>query len=239
MNAQSRLPALLSVIAGMVDVMGFLSLGNLFTAHVTGNIVIVAALLVRGGPPNAPQVLALPVFILAVAAVWLIARVSERRGPVLLRPLLLLQFLLLTGVLILGVRFNLAASPNGLTTGFAAVTATSAMACQFALLRLAVPGAPSKAVMTGNVVNTVLSALDTLSPRPLMEYDDERLRRTATLVAGFFGGCVAGAVAVSLIGGWSWLLPVVVAGAIALLHYEADARPHVITREVNRQGGTP
>jgi uncharacterized membrane protein YoaK (UPF0700 family) len=52
---ERRLPPLLSVIAGMVDVIGFLSLG-LFTAHVTVNLVVIAALLVRGGPPKMAQV---------------------------------------------------------------------------------------------------------------------------------------------------------------------------------------
>jgi len=99
---ERRLPTLLSIIAGMVDVIGFLSLG-LFTAHVTGNLVVIAALLVRGGPPNMAQILAVPVFIVAVAAVWLIAKASERRGPALVRPLLLVQFLLLACVLIFGV----------------------------------------------------------------------------------------------------------------------------------------
>ncbi len=73
-----RLPTLLSVIAGSVDVIGYLSLG-LFTAHVTGNLVVIAALLVRGGPPNLTQILAVPVFIAAVAAVWLIAEAADRR----------------------------------------------------------------------------------------------------------------------------------------------------------------
>ena len=69
------LPALLSVIAGMVDVIGFLSLG-IFTAHITGNIVVIAALLVRHNRVNPAQVVAVPVFMLAVAATWLIARPS-------------------------------------------------------------------------------------------------------------------------------------------------------------------
>src|SRR5689334_22991144 len=75
-RSERWLPPLLSVIAGMVDVIGYLSLGKLFTAHVTGNLVVIAALLVHGGPPNMAQILAVPVFIVAVAAVWLIAKAA-------------------------------------------------------------------------------------------------------------------------------------------------------------------
>src|SRR5215510_6789856 len=109
---QSRLPPLLSAVAGMVDVIAFLSLGKLFTAHVTGNLVVIAALLVRGGPPNMAQILAVPVFIGAVGAVWLIAKACDRRGPALARPLLLVQFLLLAGVLIFSVLWPPAAKPH-------------------------------------------------------------------------------------------------------------------------------
>src|SRR5262249_31154028 len=149
-------------VAGMVDVIGFLSLG-LFTAHVTGNLVVIAALLVRGGPPNMAQVLAVPLFIVAVAAVWQIAKALERRGLALVRPLLLIPFLLLTCTLIFSVIYTPAANPHGLKAVIVAMIAVSAMGCQFALLRLALPGAPSTAVMTGNLTNTALSLLDTLS----------------------------------------------------------------------------
>jgi hypothetical protein len=40
---EARLPPLLSVIAGMVDLTGFFTLGNIFTAHVAGNLVVIAA----------------------------------------------------------------------------------------------------------------------------------------------------------------------------------------------------
>ena len=212
-----RLPPLLSAIAGMVDVIGFLSLG-LFTAHVTGNLVVIAALLVRGGPPKMTQILAVPVFIVAVAGVWLVAKASDRRGPALVRPLLFVQFLLLACVLVLSVINDPAASPHGFRAGVAAMIAVSAMACQFALLRLAVPGAPSTAVMTGNLTSSVLSLLDRLSrSQPLKEGADDRLKKTSQLVVGFFAGCVAGAAAVSLLGEWAWSLPVVLAaGAVAL-----------------------
>jgi uncharacterized membrane protein YoaK (UPF0700 family) len=48
----------------MVDVIGFLSLG-IFTAHVTGNIVVIGAFMVRHNRVNPAQILAIPVFILA------------------------------------------------------------------------------------------------------------------------------------------------------------------------------
>src|SRR5262245_52476271 len=100
---ENRLPFLLSVIAGMVDVIGFLSLGNIFTAHITGNLVVISAALVRGGPMKLAQVLAFPIFMLAVAAMWLVARVSNRRSAQLVRLFLMIQFLLLTGVFIFSV----------------------------------------------------------------------------------------------------------------------------------------
>ena len=117
-------------------------------------------------------------------------------------------------MLIFSVIHDPAANPHGLMAGAAAIIAVSAMACQFALLRLAVPGAPSTAVMTGNVTNTVLALLDTWSrSQPLLEVSNERLKTTGTLVLAFFIGCVAGAAAVSVLGEWAWSLPVVLAGA--------------------------
>jgi len=209
---EKRLPPLLSVIAGMVDVIGFLSLG-LFTAHVTGNLVVIAALLVRGGPPNLAQVLAVPVFVIAVAVVWRIAKTLKRRGPALARPLLLIQFLLLTCVLILSVIHSPAVHPRSWMSVVIAMIAVSAMACQFALLRLSVPGAPSTAVMTGNLTNATLSLLDTLSrSQPLTPDANERLKKTLKLLVGFFAGCIAGAAAVSWLGDWAWLPAVMLAG---------------------------
>src|SRR6266403_1781741 len=190
------LPTLLSIIAGMVDLTGFLSLGNLFTAHITGNLVVVGALVVRRGQINPAQILAIPVFILAVAATWLFAKASDRRGPGLRRLLLLVQFLLLTCVLIFSVITKPSANPHGLMAGIAAMMAISAMACQFALLRLTLPVAPSTAVMTG---------------------DTERFRGSLYLLIGFFGGCVVGAVAVSWLGDWAWSFPVALAGVAVML----------------------
>src|SRR5215469_13592118 len=73
------LVTLLSVIAGMVDLISFLSLG-IFAAHITGNIVVIGALVARHGRVNLAQILAIPVFIVAVAATWLLGKASRKQG---------------------------------------------------------------------------------------------------------------------------------------------------------------
>src|SRR6516225_12168501 len=127
-RSQLWLPTLLSVIAGMVDVIGFLSLG-IFTGHVTGNIVVIGALLVRHNRVNPAQILAIPVFVLAVAATWLIAKASGRRSTGLMRLLLLIQFLLITCLLIFSVITKPSADPHGLMATIAAMIAVTAMGC--------------------------------------------------------------------------------------------------------------
>jgi uncharacterized membrane protein YoaK (UPF0700 family) len=214
---ETRLPPLLSVIAGMVDLTGFLNLGNVFTAHITGNLVVIAALVVRRGRINPAQILAIPVFILAVAATWVLARASGNRGPALMRLLLRVQFLLLTFVLMFSVITKPSATPHGAMSDITAMMAVSAMACQFALLRLALPIAPSTAVMTGNLTNAVLSALNSMSPgQPSTATDIARLRASLLLLIGFFGGCVVAAIAVTYVGDWAWVFPVALAAVAAV-----------------------
>ncbi len=210
------LPLLLSSIAGLVDVISFLTL-KIFAAHVTGNLVLIAALLVGGRKPNLDQDLAVPVFIFATSAVWLIAKSSASRGEHLARLLLLVQFLLLAAVLVISLRYHPSASHQGLMFTVAAMTAVSAMACQFALLRIIMPNAPSTAVMTGNLSSSTLALLDLMANEPLVAGAWQRLRKQLTLLLGFFAGCVAGGAAVLWCGVWAWSLPVLLAAvAIAL-----------------------
>lgn len=210
-------PTLLSVVAGMVDLISFLSLG-IFTAHVTGNIVVIGALVARHGHVNPAQILAIPVFIVAVAATWLLAKASRKRGHDLMRFLLVVQFLLIACVLIFSVVTHPSAKPHSLMACIAAMMAVSAMACQFALLRLTLPVAPSTAVMTGNLTNAVLALVDSSSQiQPLMESDTRRLTASLHLLIGFFSGCVVAAAAVMYLGDWAWSFPAILAAvAVAL-----------------------
>ena len=213
-RSESWLPTLLSVIAGMVDVIGFLSLG-IFTAHVTGNIVVVGALIVRHNRVHPAQILAIPVFILAVAVTWLIARASGRRGTGLMQPLLLIQFLLIACVLIFSVITKPSGDPHSPMATIAAMIAVSAMGCQFALLRLTLPVAPSTAVMTGNLTNAVLGLMDLISRTLPLESDNRRLTGALHLLVGFFVGCVLATAALMYLGDWAWSLPAALA-AVAL-----------------------
>src|SRR6516165_292001 len=215
---EKRLPPLLSVIAGMVDLTGFFTLGHVFTAHVTGNLVVAAAAVVYGGPLNTAQALAIPVFMAALAVVWLIAEASHRHGPSLGRLLLIVQFVLLTTVLIFNVITKPSANPSGLASGIAVMIAVSAMACQYALLRLALPRVVSTAVMTGNLTNATLSLMGLLSKsHPPSRADAERLKESLRLLVGFLVGCVVAAAAVSFLADWAWSLPVALAAlAIAV-----------------------
>ena len=71
-----RLPILLSASAGAADVIGFLALGGCFTAHITGNLVVIAAHYVIGGFGQAGPLLAVPVFVAVLAAVVLLYKAS-------------------------------------------------------------------------------------------------------------------------------------------------------------------
>jgi uncharacterized membrane protein YoaK (UPF0700 family) len=206
---------LLSTTAGAVDVIGFQRLG-LFTAHITGNVVVVAAEVVSGGPPRLLQILAIPVFMFAVAGTWGIARTLRRRGAAVVRPLLVVQCLLIGGVLLTSAIGRDNANQAGAVQGVAAMLAVSAMACQFAMLHVALPGLPSTAVMTGNLTQIVLFALDVAFRRQSNDGARVQLAAASRAFVGFFFGCTTGALAVIWLDRWAWSLPVATAVFAAL-----------------------
>ena len=83
------------MIAGSTDIIGFLGLNGLFTAHITGNIVVLAAQVVAGNPTVISYILSVPVFMLVLLLTRLLASGLERSGRSTLAPLLLLQLIVL------------------------------------------------------------------------------------------------------------------------------------------------
>jgi uncharacterized membrane protein YoaK (UPF0700 family) len=220
--ATTFLPVMLSLVAGSVDVISFLKLGGLFAAHITGNLVILAAHVVAGDKAPLALMISVPVFIVALAITRLLATGLKRMSLASLRPLLLLQFLLLAGSLAVcvggGSRSHLTAA-----TTVAGMFGVSAMAVQNALVQISLNGAPSTAVMTTNITRLVMDLGEFLLGRTP---DDrlkagERSRRTGLVIAGFIVGCGLGAGCQVIAGLWSLAMPAGLA-LVALVMAVAD-----------------
>jgi len=209
------LPAVLSTTAGAMDIIGFLALGGLFSAHITGNVVILAAHYVVGGFSEVGPLLSVPVFVAVLGAVTLASGAIEKVGYSSRRPLLVLQAALLAACLGLGVGFGPFADPDRPMAVLVGMLGVAAMATQNALVKLALPGAPSTAVMTTNTTQLIVD-LATLA-RGQGEPDDLAMARrrasvTGSCVVGFVAGCAAGAVLEVHFGLWALVLPVALAG---------------------------
>ena len=197
---------ILSVLAGLVDVIGFLRLGHVFTAHITGNLVVMADEIANGGPPHVAQLLSIPVFVIAVVVAYLLVlRTRVSRGRV---PLLVGQALLLLLVVYFAVRANDLGTPSPPQQILAAMLAVAAMAFQNAFVRVSLQETSTTSVMTGNVTTSVLALLTLFGPG-LWSHEEAvaKLRRTLPLVIGFFVGCAIGAAAATHLGPWAWTLP--------------------------------
>jgi uncharacterized membrane protein YoaK (UPF0700 family) len=203
------LPFVLSMIAGSTDVIGFLGLGGLLTAHITGNLVILVARIVANDPVPLSYLIAVPVFVIVLGMTRLLVAVLEQIGIGSLLPLLLLQLLLLCLSLAICHSAGPHVDPNTARTIFAGMLGVSAMAVQNALVRISIRGAPSTAVMTTNV--TVFSFdvgeiwLGKDAKRSALAR--ARAKHTWPAIAGFVIGCVLGAACEPAFGLQSLALP--------------------------------
>lgn len=209
------LTAVLSLTAGSLDAITFLGLGGLFTAHITGNLVVSAAHFSTGIPARPASMLAVPVFILVLGVTRVLACGLEAMGYTSLRPLLLLQLLFLGAFLVL-VAAATETTETMVTVG--GMLGISAMAVQNALVQISLNGAPSTAVMTTNTVRFTMDICTMLLPadRNAVAEARERAGRTWPSIVGFTVGCMLGALCEARFGLRSVALPTALS-ALALL----------------------
>jgi uncharacterized membrane protein YoaK (UPF0700 family) len=148
------LVAVLSATAGAVDVIGFLSLGGLLTAHITGNLVVLAAHYVTGRFSQTGPLLSVPVFVAVLGIVTVLFSSKVTRGT--RRALLILHAVLLAGFLGFGVGCGPFANPESAIAVFVGMLGVAAMATQNALVKLELRAFPSTAVMTTNTVQLTI-----------------------------------------------------------------------------------
>jgi uncharacterized membrane protein YoaK (UPF0700 family) len=222
------LPAVLSTTAGAVDVIGFLALGGLFTAHITGNLVVLAVHYITGGFAEVGPLVAVPVFIVVLGAATVAAVEFEKTRYGSRRALLFLHAVLLAGCLAVGVGFGPFADADRPMPVFVGMLAVAAMATQNALVRFALPGVPSTAVMTTNITQLTVD-LATVVRRVSEPEELTRARCRAGVtfacMVGFLAGCASGAVLAVRFGLWALAFPAVLATLALTLDVLKRDRP--------------
>ncbi|RFP12280.1 DUF1275 domain-containing protein [Duganella sp. BJB488] len=194
----------LGFLAGYVDTLGFIGLFGLFTAHVTGNFVLLGRAMARPAQDIWLKLLVFPVFVLAVALARLLILRWERAGSRQLRNSFLLQTALMAGSVAsawAGAPIEAPEAPLTLLTG---MLCAAAMAVQNAYGKLLLGKVAATTVMTGNVTQLVIDLVDTLRG------DGEargRLKKLAWPVLAFAVGCISGALAFMQAGFNGLLLP--------------------------------
>jgi uncharacterized membrane protein YoaK (UPF0700 family) len=216
------LPFVLSVIAGLTDVITFVGLNGLFSAHITGNLVVLAAYVLGGSSAIASRLLSVPVFMAVVLSVTVLIRLCQSKRLPVLSMMLLIQFIFLAGSAAVCVSAGPWQNANAPLAVLAGMLAVAAMAVQNALVVSVLKGEPATAVMTMNVSRLMSDVAVIIAPGNAEDRNAalSRARRILPSVIGFVCGCAVGAVLQPYLG----LRALIVPATIALLATAGSVR---------------
>jgi uncharacterized membrane protein YoaK (UPF0700 family) len=192
-------------------VIGFLALG-VFSAHITGNLVILAAHYITCRFGEIGPILSVPVFmaVLAIVTVTLV----RKQTAIARRELLVLRSVLLACMLGFGAGFGPFENPDSKMAVFVGMLSVAAMAVHNAVVRLALPGSPSTAVMTTNTAQLAVDVARLIRGHE-QQTDLPQVRRRADVtlasVLGFVVGLVLSAILHVHFGLWSLVFPLALA----------------------------
>lgn len=230
--------AALSAVAGYVDAAGLLALLGHLPAHLTGELVNAAAdvstrqkvhLLVRGG--------LILLFIGAVAATAVVARIVRRRGHAPLPSLLFLLAGALAVFCLLGWAFPPPSKEHaydGAQLLLAGGGAVLAMGVQNAIMREAMGSSCPTTVMTGNLTQFIIEIVElTFGLAWITDGDsgtrraqsNARLLRVGLSLFCFLSGAFAGAYFTHRIGLLSIALPTLGVAVLGLAAHREFSRP--------------
>lgn len=198
----------LAFTSGYVDTVGFVALFGLFTAHVTGNFILIGSELAKPSHGVLLKLVAFPAFIVAVVAARFVVLAVQRAERDATAVLLSLQALFLVAFMCAGelaIPLTDSSAPTALAAG---MLGAAAMGIQNAAGRLLWSKLTPTTVMTGNVTQLVIDLVD-LARGAAEPGLGPRARRFLWPVISFGVGAVLGAFAFRAMSFFAILVPVV------------------------------
>lgn len=149
---------MMAAIAGFIDVIGFIGVGKLFTAHITGNIVIAIAQIIDHEPGVITKIIAIPLFIVIAAFTsWTIEMQGQTKR--LLVMWFIIEAILLTAFMCAGIYILPFYGLDSWHYICSAMLPVCAMAIHNILLRTYMRSLPPCTVMTGNLVQIIVDSV--------------------------------------------------------------------------------
>lgn len=216
----------LGFVAGYVDTVGFVALFGLFTAHVTGNFVLIGSVLAHSSGTVQLKLLVFPAFVGAIALARMIALWLERREHPVLRALLLLQTLFLIGFMLLGWMASPIRNENAPLIMWAGLFGAAGMGVQNATARLLLGTLAPTTAMTGNVTQLVIDVMDIVRGAGTDAIRERSIKFVWPIVA-FALGAIIGAFGYVYFAFPALLMPIAMLVAMAL--QSAPAHGSVVT----------
>lgn len=203
--------SVLAAIAGYVDTLSFVALFGLFTAHVTGNFVLIGAEAAGFGQGVFMKLMAFPAFVAGVVVSSLLVKSLEpATSSRSARLLYAVQAALMLAFCLAGVGVSPVVHSDSTPVIICGMVGAAAMGVQNAHGRLVVrPGVPNT-VMTGNVTQAVLDVIEIFSPATSSDakaVSRARLGKMLPTIVAFAAGAIIGALAYRHAGFWALLVP--------------------------------
>jgi uncharacterized membrane protein YoaK (UPF0700 family) len=206
---------ILAFVAGYVDVVGFIALLGLFTAHVTGNFVMIGVDIAGKSTGLLCKLLALPTFVFAIAA----ARLTESRmgnKRLATAALLFAEAVLLILFIVAGLHASPISDPDTPTAVGAGMLAVLAMGIQNSLSKTSLADLGATTVMTGNTTQIVIDLVDLPTASEVQRKAiRDRLKKIVPALASFALGAALGALGYSMLSIWCVILPAVLLAVLS------------------------
>ena len=207
-------PAVLSFVAGFVDVTCYIGLFETFTAFITGNIIVLVSNIAEGKGEIWTKVMVLPAF-LAAAAVWveLIKWIRAAGRDVIVHILLLAEAALIALFMLTGGLLSRLQDADAWPTMLTAFVSVVAMALQNVTMVLVLHFHAPTTVMTGNITNFAIHGLDATSAYRYRLGAPPKLSRAALIrrygaaIASFIAGAGLGGYGFATAGFWALAAP--------------------------------